>query len=83
MNLNPFYVIPIPGAVNVTFAQDFEIQVSFIDSSTGQLLLDCSSPGKTVLMSQLLSSMPADALFELVYEQAARMVEIAKGVPNG
>jgi hypothetical protein len=81
MDLNPYNVTPIAGPVEVTFAEDFRISLAYVDSTTGQTVADYTGEN-SVLVSELLSSMPAEALAQMVRELAPRMVEIAKGVTN-
>lgn len=74
-----YAVTPIPGAVSIPFAEDFKIEVAFLDSSTGAALLDCTGPN-AILMSTLLAAMPSEVLAQLVNETAVKMVMIAKGI---
>lgn len=74
-----YQVTPIPGAVAVQFAEDFRIEVAFVDSETDVVVADFTG-ANSILMSTLLAAMPPDALARLVDEVAVRMVAIAKGV---
>jgi hypothetical protein len=79
MNLNPYTVVPIPGEVSVAFAEDFRIEIAFCDPQTGEPVLDCTGE-HAPLVSELLASLPAEVLAQLVYELAPRMVAVAKGL---
>jgi hypothetical protein len=73
-----YTVEPIAGPVSVTFVEDFRVSLAFRDSATGEIVADYTGEN-SVLVSELLSTMPAAALAQLVYELGPRMVEIAKG----
>jgi hypothetical protein len=74
-----YAVTPVPGAVSVGFAQDFRIDVAFIDSRTGETIADFTGD-RSVLMSTLLAAMPPEALRQFVEEVAVRMTALAEGV---
>lgn len=78
-NLNPYKLEIVPGPVAVTFAEDFRVEIAFVDGRTNEVLVDCTGDN-SVMVSDLLSSLPADVLAQLVYDLAPRMVAIAKGV---
>jgi hypothetical protein len=79
MDLNPYRVTPQAGPVSVAFAEDFRVEIAYVDSRTGEIVADYTGE-HSMLVSELLSSMPAEVLAEMVYELAPRMVMIAKGV---
>lgn len=74
-----YQVTSVPGAVSVPFAQDFKIEIAFVDSRTRTTIADFTGD-KAVLMSTLLASMPPEALAQFVDEVAVRMVALAEGV---
>jgi hypothetical protein len=74
-----YKVEQIPGEVAVTFPEDHRIDLAFLDSTTGQILVDRSGD-KSVLMSTLLAAMPPDVLTQFVTEVAPRMVSILEGL---
>jgi hypothetical protein len=75
-------ITPINEPTPVTLARDHRIEVAFLDSTTGAVIEDCTG-ADAVLVSQLLTTLPPDALAQFVNETAARMVAIAKGIDNG
>ncbi len=79
MDLNPLQIVPVEGPVPVSFAEDFRVDVAFRDSQTGEVFLDRTGEN-AVLVSELLQSLPAEALAQFVAETAPRMVAIAGGL---
>lgn len=74
-----YKITPIPGAVSIPFTEDFKLEVAFLDSSTGQTIVDHTG-SNAILMSTLLASMPPDVLEQFVIEVGARMAAIAGGI---
>jgi hypothetical protein len=79
VDINPMRVTPIPGAVSVSFQEDFLIEMRFVDSESGATILDRSGVN-AVKMSALLEAMPSDVLAAFVGEVASRMVAVAGGL---
>jgi hypothetical protein len=81
MDLNPYKVAPIADPVQVTFAGDFRIELAYVDGRTGEVVADYTGEN-SMLVSELLSSLPAADLAQLVRELGPRMVAIAKGIES-
>lgn len=79
MNINPYQITPVPDPVQVAFASDFKIEMAFVDPATGETVVDATGEN-AVLVSELMSSLPAPVLTQMVYELGPRMVAYAKGV---
>jgi len=78
MNIR-FQMTPVAGPVTVTFADDFLIDLEFIDPATGETVYDFGGEN-AVHASQLLASLPPGALADVVRSQAVDLVKLAKGV---
>lgn len=78
MNLR-FRMTPVPGPVTVEFAEDYRIDVTFLDVKTDEIMYDASGEG-SLLMSKLLGQLPAEAIAEIVRDRAIDLVKRAEGI---
>ena len=68
-----------PGPVSIPFAADRRVEVRFVDSTTGDVIEDCTGDN-AILMSDLLANLPDDKLDELSEAIAIEAIKIIKGL---
>lgn len=78
MNIN-ISVTPVAGPVSVEFDNDFVDDIAFLAPGTNDVVVDCT--GENALhMSELLASLPPDALMGVVRERVVELVKLARGI---
>lgn len=78
-DLNPHSITPIPGPKTITVKSDYLIDTCFCDPETGEAVLDCTGDN-AVTISELLETLPSEALAKFVESTAVQMLMLAKGV---
>lgn len=81
-DLNPHSITPLPGPKTITVKSDYRISTRFVDATTGAVILDCTGDN-AVTISELLETLPSEALARFVGETAVRMLMLAKGLADG
>lgn len=77
-----YKITPIPGDKTITIKSDYRIEILFLDSVTGAVVLDCAGEN-AVLISELLELLQSEKLAAFVDGAAVSMVMIFKGVVDG
>lgn len=82
MDQTPHKITPVPGPKTIEIKTDYRIEIAFRDPDTGAVLADFTGQ-HAVLVSELLESLPSEALERFVRETAARMVALHGGLADG
>lgn len=72
-----FSMTPIEGPATAEFPEDYRIDITFLNK--GEVVFDASGEN-ALLVSEVLASLPAEELAEIVRDRAIELVKRARGI---